>query len=269
MYYIMQHTYEKAANPVDELVNTHFDRLVQQGGELIEMHPAVVLQNPNRGDIVHLDGDRLQGKAVDVWAGDDLVPGESDMLAQLGFTPQMQGEGVWVLHDVAYASSGARQLKRIQDRGSRTYAHWNGSNWHVAGEQENSDRPADLTAGEKDAIARIAQETGFAREVVASLGGDPASYQAFQRALAERAKASGDEQTVRNINALDRPYDFISDDMVSYVGPTAYKLADVPRGFYRKFEGEGQLDTAGSLAVQTMVGGPAQAPTHPPYEQIS
>lgn len=287
---------ERATNPVDGLVNAYYDQLLIQGRETAELQPAIALKGASQGDVVRLEGEVLHGHAVKSFTDQSLFPEDRDNLASIGFTDEMQREGIWLLRDVNYTRTGYSAVSRWarkEDQGSMTYAHWNGTTWHVTRVRRDAVRSdsddwasgwqqptTDLSGSEKDAIARIARETNFVLDAAASLQDKPLEYLAFQQALAKRAQASGDEQAVRDMGVLLSPQRTIPNGLLSYLYPTVYKLSELSSALYRALAGKGQ-HTTGYLAVQSIVASPdlvgepsrplpiREATLCPPFEEVS
>ncbi len=294
VYTIMTGNHERGTNPVDGLVNAYYDQLVQQGRETAELQPAISLRGAAYGDVVRLDGDALHGHSVKTFTGSSVFPQDAENLARIGFTDEMQRDGIWLLRDVAYTHTDNGGWNRTEDPDSMTYAHWNGTDWHVTRVRRDGDRfgsddwashwqkpTTDLSDSEKDAIARIARETDFVLDAAASLQDEPLDYTAFQHALAKRAQDSGDERAVQDMNVLLRPFEHIPDGLVYHLYPTVYKLADLAAPLYRALAGKGQHNSSGLLAVQSLIASPLpvsesrqpmpirEAALCPPYEEIA
>lgn len=283
---------EGLPDPVNRLVDAYYDQLWQQGYEAMAFNPAVWLGGIASGDVVWREGENLKGYAVNTFSYSGLFAVDSAGRACLGFSEEMQKEGVWVLRNVRIQRNGPK-YERVQDTSNVAWAHYNGENWHVARrypDRTYQDRSYDdfvslwevpsteLNSREKESIARVARDADLILDVAASLADRMLDHRAFKQALAARAQASEDAQQIQGIDAQLKPWEHALPYYCGY--STLYQLPTLASALYRALVGREQSDAGAIKMIRDLTGTPGliidptqpipikEATICPPYEPV-
>lgn len=282
---------EELPNPVDRLVDIYYDQLWPQGNEALAFNPAVWLGGIASGDVVWQTGESFGGYAVSTFSYSGLFPEDSLERTHLGFTEEMQKEGVWTLQLVRVQRNGS-DYERVEDVDT-TWAHYNGTRWHVARTRRDldpdgwsSDSTVDIWEApstrlhprQKEAIARVARDTDLVLDVATSLTDRGSDYFALRQALAARARASKDAQQIKGIDALLHPWEYAPANLFRY--STLHQLPSLASTLYYALAGEALGDRLRVDMIKDIVGVPGaifdisqpipikEGTICPPYEPV-
>lgn len=287
-------TPEHLQNPVDGFVDRYYNQLIQQGQEQAALSPAVCLTGPGNGTVLWYDGETLSGYKITTHSSEREFPQMIREKTRIGFTEDMQREGLWVLRKVTGSPDRYGNVTYETDRSSLTYAHYDvrNSQWHVTrlrggATPEGRDlehwaegwQPATttLTDPEKEAIARIAQDSDLILDAAASFADRHEDYSKFERTLKDRA--SGSPAETLHLDLLLAPWNY------RFYGcrldTTLRNLSNLGPALYRALTGKPQSDSTDLMSTLSLAAKakPVTDPTqpldiregtiYPPFEQIT
>jgi hypothetical protein len=279
-------------NQVAALADRHYIHLLEAGEQGLTFNPLVDLSAPAQGRVLWGNNESLEGYDVTNITREGLFSQDQDNFERIGFSPEMQLEGIWVLKGLRYEFDHEKSEWRESAKPGHTFAHYDTTNnkWQVVrSKDDNPDRSDwvnqwqpmndDFSTEERAIVGRIAQETEMLADAAVTLQEQYMAYVALEQVLTRRAQESGNPRDVARIGAIVSPYSFIGTSTAYQFRVSGFaELQSQAIPLYRALAGKEQRDSTGIQAVATAIAAPGHLAMYdtrigdatlcPPYEAV-